>query len=59
MRASVGDKVVNVKDNTVVGEIIEVRGEAGEPPYLVRAEDGHVALVASGRDIQVRRAEAR
>ena len=27
------------------GEIVEVRGAGGEPPYLVRFDDGHTALV--------------
>jgi hypothetical protein len=35
------------------GEIIEVRGEHGGPPYLVRFEDGHEALVYPGPDAVV------
>jgi hypothetical protein len=33
-----------------MGEIIEVRGAGGEPPYLVRFEDGHSALMFPGPD---------
>jgi Domain of unknown function (DUF1918) len=32
------------------GEIIEVRGAGGEPPYLVRFDDGHTSLVFPGPD---------
>lgn len=39
---------VGVKDR--VGEITEVRGDNGGPPYLVRFEDGHTSLVYPGPD---------
>lgn len=32
------------------GEITEVHGANGEPPYLVRFEDGHEGLVYPGPD---------
>jgi hypothetical protein len=32
------------------GEIVEVRGAGGEPPYLVRFDDGHTSLVFPGPD---------
>ncbi len=57
MRAAVGDRlhvhgrVVGVPDQR--SEIIEVRGEDGAPPYLVRHEDGHEALVFPGTDALV------
>ena len=35
------------------GEILEVRGDHGEPPYLVRWSDGHESLVYPGSDIVV------
>jgi hypothetical protein len=35
------------------GEIIEVRGPDGEPPYLVRFTDGHESLVYPGPDCVV------
>jgi len=57
MRAMVGDRlhvhsrVVGASDQT--SEIIEIRGPGGEPPYLVRREDGHEALVFPGADASV------
>ncbi|CAN5198304.1 MAG: DUF1918 domain-containing protein [Nocardioidaceae bacterium] len=57
MQAAVGDrlhvrgKVVGQADR--LAEIIEVRGEDGSPPYLVRHEDGHEALVYPGPDASV------
>jgi hypothetical protein len=57
MRATVGDRlhvhgrVVGSKDR--LGEIIEVRGENGNPPYLVRFPDGHESLVYPGPDCVV------
>jgi len=33
--------------------VIEVRGEDGAPPYLVRYDDGHEGLVFPGTDCQV------
>ena len=45
MKAHVGDELVvkgrNVGDPDRTGVIIEVRGESGGPPYLVRWSDGH------------------
>ena len=45
MRAQVGDELVvkgrHVGDHDRRGVIIEVRGEADGPPYLVRWSDGH------------------
>lgn len=32
------------------GEIIEVRGEDGGPPYMVKFDDGHTGLVFPGPD---------
>lgn len=54
MQASVGDRL-HIHSRTVgmtdrVGEIVEVRGEHGEPPYLVRFTDGHETLVFPGPD---------
>jgi hypothetical protein len=40
--------IVGHPDKT--GEIVEVRGTSGEPPYLVRFEDGHTGLVFPGPD---------
>lgn len=54
MHATVGDRV-HFKSRNVgmpehIGEIVEVRGEAGEPPYRVRFVDGHESLVFPGPD---------
>ncbi|GAA1953020.1 DUF1918 domain-containing protein [Catenulispora subtropica] len=35
------------------GEIIEVKGPGGTPPYLVRFDDGHRGLVFPGPDAVV------
>jgi Domain of unknown function (DUF1918) len=54
MQAVVGDRlhvhgsVVGQPDR--MGEIIEVRGVGGEPPYLVEFEDGHRGLMFPGPD---------
>lgn len=54
MHATVGDRLHvhgrNVGNPDHLGEIIEVRGEEGAPPYLVRYPDGHEALVFPGPD---------
>jgi hypothetical protein len=58
MRARVGDQLV-IKGHHVgapdrEGEILEVHGEAGGPPYLVRwDEDGHEGLFFPGSDAVV------
>ncbi len=54
MQAAVGDRLHihghNVGDPDKMGEIVEVHGKAGEPPYLVRFDDGHTGLVFPGPD---------
>ncbi|WP_026360353.1 DUF1918 domain-containing protein [Amycolatopsis nigrescens] len=57
MRASVGDEI-QVHGRTVGsaeqrGEIVEVRGDHGAPPYLVRFSDGHEAVVVPGPDCEL------
>ncbi|MEU6130958.1 DUF1918 domain-containing protein [Saccharopolyspora sp. NPDC047091] len=54
MRATIGDQL-HVHSRTVeetdrTGLILEVRGTAGAPPYLVRFDDGHERLVYPGPD---------
>ena len=39
------------------GEILEVLGETGAPPYVVRWEDGHVSRVYPGSDAYVQHFE--
>jgi hypothetical protein len=57
MQASVGDRLIvhgtHVDDPVKDGEILEVRGKNGEPPFLVRWEDGHEGLVFPGPDATV------
>jgi hypothetical protein len=57
MRAEVGDRLMvksrHVGENPRDGEIIEVHGENGAPPYLVRWEDGHEGLFFPGPDTVV------
>ncbi|HEY9392128.1 MAG TPA: DUF1918 domain-containing protein [Mycobacteriales bacterium] len=59
MQASVGDRL-RVHGHVVgqrsrEGSIIEVRGPDGEPPYLVRFDDGRETLVFPGPDAVVDR----
>lgn len=57
MRAAVGDRILvhgrTVGSGEQQGEIIEVRGEDGAPPYLVRFADGHEGLVFPGSDCEI------
>lgn len=52
MKASVGDRIVmageQVDRPTRDGEILEVRGDNGAPPFLVRWSDGHTGLIYPG-----------
>lgn len=57
MQATVGDRL-HVHGNIVgqpdrSGEIVEVRGSAGGPPYVVRFDDGHTGMVFPGPDAVV------
>jgi len=62
MKASVGDVLLVhsrwVGHHNRVGEIIEVRGDDGSPPYVVRFEDGHEALCFPGPDAVIEPAKA-
>jgi hypothetical protein len=54
MEATIGDQIC-IHGNTVghadrTGEIIEVHGMRGEPPYLVRFADGQTRLLFPGPD---------
>jgi hypothetical protein len=61
MKASVGDRLVinatHVDGPVRDGEVVEVRGPNGSPPYLVRWSDGHEALVFPGPDATVHHGE--
>lgn len=63
MKASVGDRIIvrghKVGEHDRDGEVIEVRGEDGGPPYQVRwAVDGHESLFFPGSDAVVHHFEA-
>jgi len=58
MHADVGDRLVvkghHQGEPDRDGEILEVHGAGGSPPYLVRwSDDGHVGLVFPGPDAVV------
>jgi len=58
MQASIGDHLVvhstHVDGHVRDGEILEVHGEGGTPPYVVRwSDDGHTTLVFPGADATV------
>lgn len=59
MQAKTGDRIhvngMHVDDHERDGEILEVRGTDGAPPYVVRWLDtGHETLVFPGPDAVVR-----
>lgn len=60
MRAAVGDRL-HVHSRAVgkeeqVGEVVEVQGPDGGPPYRVRYQDGHESVVFPGPDCTVEHA---
>jgi hypothetical protein len=61
VKATVGDRIVvnaaHVDGPQRNGEILEVRGQNGGPPYRVRWSDGHEGLVFPGPDATVLRGE--
>src|SRR5665213_2136352 len=62
MRAADGDRVRvygrTIDDPVRDGEVIEVHGAEGQPPYLIRwSEDGHQGLFFPGPDAQVQHFE--
>lgn len=62
MQATVGDRLVihgrQVGHADRRGEVLEVRGPDGAPPYLVRFDDGHETLLFPGGDCQLEHADA-
>ena len=57
MKAVVGD-LLRIRGHHIGepdrdAEILEVRGEDGAPPFLVRWEDGHVGLMFPESDAEV------
>jgi hypothetical protein len=61
MRARVGDRLVvrghHQGEPQRDGEILEVLGDDGAPPYLVRWEDGHESEVFPGSDMYIQHFE--
>jgi hypothetical protein len=62
MKARVGDRVVvhsaRVDQAVRDGEVVEVHGPDGDPPYLVRwSSDGHTSLFFPGPDVRVQHAD--
>ena len=57
MFAKAGDRLVipghHVGESVRVAEILEVRGEDGAPPYVVRWSDGHEGLMVPGPDAHI------
>ena len=57
MKARVGDLLWiesgSAEQHRREGEIIEVRGADGDPPFVVRWSDGHEALLFPGPDAHV------
>lgn len=58
MKAEKGDQLLMhgriVGQHDKVAEIVEVLGEKGDPPYRVRFDDGHEAVMSPGPDSVVR-----
>ncbi|WP_405740101.1 DUF1918 domain-containing protein [Streptomyces sp. NBC_01525] len=61
MHATTGDRLLvhgrTVGQHDHVVEIIEVLGDHGDPPYRVRDDSGHEAILSPGPDAVVRHAE--
>jgi hypothetical protein len=61
LHAAPGDRLVikrrHTGDPELDGEILEVLGDAGTPPYVVRWDDGHESRVYPGADAHVQHFE--
>jgi len=59
MKASVGDRIDvrgrHAGEGGRWGQILDVRGPDGSPPYLVRWSDGHEGLFFPGPDAAIER----
>lgn len=60
MHAAAGDRIAvpgrHVGDAGRVGEVLEVRGPGGAPPFVVRWADGHEAVCWPGPETRVQHA---
>lgn len=64
MFAAVGDELIirssRLEGGMREGEILEIRGRDGSPPYVVRwSDNGHESLIFPGPDATVRHFEHR
>lgn len=67
MKAAIGDQLIvkgrHQGDGDRHGQIIEIHGEQGSPPYLVQWQDGHESIFFPSADTVVgqrsRRRQAR
>lgn len=62
MKTTAGDRIVihghKVGEHDRDGEILEVRGDDGGPPYLVRwDDDGHESIIYPGTDAYIQHFE--
>ncbi|MBY6060638.1 DUF1918 domain-containing protein [Microbacterium esteraromaticum] len=57
MQVAVGSRIVihgaHVGDAERHGEVLEVRGENGGAPFLIRFDDGSETLLFPGPDLQI------
>ena len=62
VKASVGDKVIirgkHLGEADRHGEVIEVRGQDGAPPWTIKFDDGHESLCFPGPDCVVEHKDA-
>ncbi len=60
MHADIGDKIAipgrHVGEVGRVGQVLDVRGPDGSPPYLVRWQDGHEAICYPGPETRIEHA---
>lgn len=61
MQASIGDRIIinghHLGEPERDAQILEVHGHEGEPPYVVRWDDGHEGLFFPGSDATIQHFE--
>lgn len=57
MQIAAGSRIVihgaHVGDTERHGAVLEARGDAGGPPYLIRFDDGSESLIFPGPDLEI------
>ena len=57
MKAAAGDRIVlpgrHVGDPVRTGSVVDVHGDDGAPPYVVRWDDGHEAVCCPGPEARI------